>query len=935
MQSKFQPASGGSNSSKKWLKQATLQRISSKMKEKKLVLSGGGLKSFKISDDVNVSELEESGLSEFEKSIIKQWKVGSISGRQCLTAILDHRSMVGKGDKRSDGNVGGLACSSNKSKSTSLHNPIELLGLIVNFPYHILNTSQYLYEVAFSKPPLQVTNEAFLALKSNAMEKNTSAMNTEQINLSLKQYKVENLTKKSLHIYEKVGAGAMPTSPSSSSTSVDENIESTNGTKGRQLNKDHDDIAAYIQEEIRVQVTIELVRLHIIESLTKSKEGSNSSANVSGPSDSSLDYTKSRTTGDKSKSLHEFESQAQIVSDDVTASCMPMTLDLEKMLQTSLANVSKSVNSMSMEQLESKNAMFKPYLRQLSLLKANLTEKWNDFQDSKAYMTLGISKESSDAELKKAYHKQAIRSHPDKPGGNTQKFQKLTAAFQEAMKRRGRNKSSKSSSGLNSDEIIIRAIQNEKKVFIDAGINLWAIYLKEIKELADSSVQNTQRSIKLMKKLNKAVKLSYPSSINDAKKLFSGFKVRDSSQIREFINSSKLNGREIEKDGVVYEISPIDCVWMCEKSSEVIQSLATSMMQLLTREDCDPAAKTSQAMASFHAFFMKKIEICLALGSETLRLVQDLFMAENDFRYQVKRFNERSEILSPVSDGHNGSKCNHPILLDSLLKTIVIHAQSMSDSVQTACDKIVSCALFVSQIQFEVNDKLDEIENETRENIRKMQLKREEFNGCDEEEEGDDRDEREKEFARQARANANQADANSGDKKHPSQEEGKAENENKSETSDNKKSAKGTKGGNSEDNDEDDGDEENNVKGSAKRNSDLSGSSSMTDGLRETNAELGALKEKIRQLQIKLNIQNVQILQNLNSEVKELQKKLQSEVVSVFGDLNSGELGSSETGPRNNNDDAVPQSDDSSGPTSNSSGADNFGGKDSATASQS
>jgi hypothetical protein len=69
-------ASGPAVSHKKWLKQATLQRISSKMKEKKSILSSVGLKNFKISDNVNIAELEESGLSDFEKSIIKQWKSG-------------------------------------------------------------------------------------------------------------------------------------------------------------------------------------------------------------------------------------------------------------------------------------------------------------------------------------------------------------------------------------------------------------------------------------------------------------------------------------------------------------------------------------------------------------------------------------------------------------------------------------------------------------------------------------------------------------------------------------------------------------------------------------------------------------------------------------------------------------------------------------------
>lgn len=44
------------------------------------------------------------------------------------------------------------------------------------------------------------------------------------------------------------------------------------------------------------------------------------------------------------------------------------------------------------------------------------------------YQTLGISKESSPDDIKKAYRKLASQHHPDK-GGNTQKFQEIQAAY--------------------------------------------------------------------------------------------------------------------------------------------------------------------------------------------------------------------------------------------------------------------------------------------------------------------------------------------------------------------------------------------------------------------------------------------------------------------------------------------------------------------------
>ena len=44
------------------------------------------------------------------------------------------------------------------------------------------------------------------------------------------------------------------------------------------------------------------------------------------------------------------------------------------------------------------------------------------------YDTLGISNNSSEEEIKKAYRKKAITDHPDK-GGDPEKFKKITEAY--------------------------------------------------------------------------------------------------------------------------------------------------------------------------------------------------------------------------------------------------------------------------------------------------------------------------------------------------------------------------------------------------------------------------------------------------------------------------------------------------------------------------
>ena len=48
---------------------------------------------------------------------------------------------------------------------------------------------------------------------------------------------------------------------------------------------------------------------------------------------------------------------------------------------------------------------------------------------SKYYDLLGVDKKATHAQIKKAYHKKALKEHPDK-GGDPEKFKEVTAAYE-------------------------------------------------------------------------------------------------------------------------------------------------------------------------------------------------------------------------------------------------------------------------------------------------------------------------------------------------------------------------------------------------------------------------------------------------------------------------------------------------------------------------
>jgi len=109
---------------------------------------------------------------------------------------------------------------------------------------------------------------------------------------------------------------------------------------------------------------------------------------------------------------------------------------VQQCLSLPLGDVLLRARAASSEELELFNAAMKPYLRQLAGLKALLAARLRDIQDSRAYLALGLSKDASEEAIRQAYRALAVKLHPDKPGGDTARFQQLHNSYQELLKRR-------------------------------------------------------------------------------------------------------------------------------------------------------------------------------------------------------------------------------------------------------------------------------------------------------------------------------------------------------------------------------------------------------------------------------------------------------------------------------------------------------------------
>jgi len=144
---------------KKWLKEATLSRITDRLLNSAELVALTTGKDFSVSAD----KLDDSGLTEEEKRLVAEWVAGRVSGRHCLCLFAAVEA-------------------SERATSTRLtpDNLLPLLATMVSFPTSVVEkNANVLLDKVFGKPPLVALGEVLKDVTRISKEKSLKALRTE------------------------------------------------------------------------------------------------------------------------------------------------------------------------------------------------------------------------------------------------------------------------------------------------------------------------------------------------------------------------------------------------------------------------------------------------------------------------------------------------------------------------------------------------------------------------------------------------------------------------------------------------------------------------------------------------------------------------------------------------------------------------------------
>jgi hypothetical protein len=415
-----------SSKSQMWLRDASLKRLNQSFRAKSESVL---LDNVFENNDIDLTQVEASGLSASEVKCLELWRSGVLSGRHCMVALLECWRSQGKdstpataetpkNSKQQQAQNRDVFCIGGRKRRPEF----GLLSSTIHLPEHFLCDSGFLYEQIFSRSFDAVTREAIKLMTTKAFEKSTEKLRVDQINLAIKQMRIDELCAS-----DKTEDGADNNDENSS--------EANNSNSNSTSDQPYKDVPVEIKK-FRLSILVELVRLNI---KSNNQGAATSPTTVASAKDVDPRTVRSlQGTGLNGETDHDL----RIIADEAGTSSVNAgvagldTRCLQQHLDIPLSQLAELAANQLPEDLEQGNNLLKPYIKQLSALKASLSAQLKDLDDTKAYLSLGLGTDASDGDIKRAYRSQAVKLHPDKPGGDTAKFQALQTNYQDIMNKR-------------------------------------------------------------------------------------------------------------------------------------------------------------------------------------------------------------------------------------------------------------------------------------------------------------------------------------------------------------------------------------------------------------------------------------------------------------------------------------------------------------------
>ena len=557
--------------------------------------------------------------------------------------------------------------STNANKQLTVISPDSipsLLAMIASFPSSLIEKhSNVLFEKVFAKPPIVTVGEILKAIAKRAKEKSCKLLRVEQINLAFKQMRLEKI--------RTTGGNGSNASAVDPVIAVESEYEKENNFLHNTRENDSDNSRESINHEsIKEKDFAEVKALKIMMELVylfytgKFKSGRDKLHDRS--------HGKKKIDNNNGSHMSSTDGANEVENDDgQNDDCEPNKdtdetntdteeIDVLKVSENILKEVTiprdkalEESREMTHSELDKINQPIKMYISQLANLKQTISKQLNMIEESGAYLDLGVTKDMSDAEIKRAYHNLSRKIHPDRPGGDTAKFQALQASYNEITQARNKLKHSSCGKSSSTLEGVDKALALESEI---------SSLVEKCKAAAEQVAALTQVTLQALKIVEKTIsKHDFPKCAP--------------------ILYTLLMGES--EDGLG---GPIGCLM---NTVEPTETVAQCIQEISTKSTEISGCSTHFALATaLCSGFNKVVEETMSSGLEVLRAVTSMLGIENHASTCLEKMKSSRQLV--IED-----KEVHDIIVEMMLTVV----RSCSVSLKSTADKVLGAVVFASDLQ--------------------------------------------------------------------------------------------------------------------------------------------------------------------------------------------------------------------------------------------